>query len=186
MGRGTVTKINRTGGFVGIGENSKEVAKALHKVMKRIEDPKFQRKVHANTARTVRDVMRGNIKDADETFRIRRSGKRPMSPKSKRGPRMDIPPGTLKRSVWAWRIPKTNDYWAGPRVSWMLGKTLPVDRDGWFANIVEGDDQMFGPGTPNAGVFERSARQAAPMATRFMLDEYSKRIDQAAKETRRT
>ena len=46
------------------------------------------------------------------------------------------------------------------------------------------DDYLAG--TPNAGVFERSARQAAPTATRFMLDEYSKRIDQAAKEPRRT
>ena len=184
MGKGTVTMYGRTGGFFGIGDNSKQLERTFRKLAKQLNDPKTQRKIHAEVGRHVRDVMRNEIKDANEMIRVRRSGKKPMSPKSKKGPPIDIPIGTLKRSVWTWRIPKTNDYWAGPRVTWMQKKRLPVDRDGWFANIVEGDDQMFGNGTQNAGVFERSARIAAPGGERLMLKRYTEAIDKVARQER--
>ena len=175
--------IDTTRGFVGIGTNASSVLKQMRKMVKELEDPKQLRKIHRGAGNIVRQTMRTNIKDADETIRIRRSGKRPMSKSSKRGPSIDIPVGTLTRSIHVWRIPRTNDFWVGPRAGFMQGKVIPVHKDGWFANIVEGDDQMFGDGTPNAYVFERSARLAAPVAERYLIENWKKMIDAAARKT---
>jgi hypothetical protein len=68
----------------------------------------------------------------------------------------------------------------------MQGKAIAVNKDGWFANIVEGDDQMFGSGTPNAGVFERSERLSQPAAERYLIEGWSGLIDKAAKKARNT
>lgn len=184
--RGTLRMIGDTRGFVGIGTNVQSVMKSMRKMVQELEDAKAIQKVHRGAGNIVRKEMRKNIKDADQVIKIRRSGLRPMSKNSKRGPAIDIPPGTLKRSVHVWRIPRTNDFWVGPRAGFMQGKAIAVNKDGWFANIVEGDDQMFGSGTPNANVFERSERLSQPAAERYLLEGWSKLIDDAAKKARRS
>ena len=175
--------IDDTRGFVGIGTNVQSVMKSMRKFVLGLEDDKAVQKIHRGAGNIVRKEMRNNIKDADQVIKVRRSGKRPMTRNSKTGPPIDIPPGTLKRSVHVWRIPRTNDFWVGPRAGFMQGKVIPVHKDGWFANIVEGDDQMFGDGTPNAYVFERSARLAAPVAERYLNENWKKMIDAAARKT---
>jgi hypothetical protein len=178
--------IDDTRGFVGIGTNVQSVMKSMRKFVLELEDDKAVQKIHRGAGNIVRKEMRNNIKDADQVIKIRRSGKRPMTRNSKTGPPIDIPPGTLKRSVHVWRIPRTNDFWVGPRAGFMQGKAIAVNKDGWFANIVEGDDQMFGSGTPNAGVFERSERLSQPAAERYLIEGWSELIDKAAKKARNT
>jgi hypothetical protein len=179
--------VGDTRGFVGIGTNVQSVMKSMRKMIQELDDAKAIQKIHRGAGNIVRKEMRSNIKDADQVIKVRRSGKRPMSKKSKRGPSIDIPIGTLKRSVHVWRIPRTNDFWVGPRAGFMQGKAIAVNKDGWFANIVEGDDQMFRlNGTPNAGVFERSERLSQPAAERYLIEGWSELIDKAAKKARNT
>jgi hypothetical protein len=57
---------------------------------------------------------------------------------------------------------------------------MPLDSDGWFANIVEGGDGKFGEGR-NKGVFERSIRNKRSEAFTMMRTKYQKAINKAAK-----
>jgi hypothetical protein len=45
---------------------------------------------------------------------------------------------------------------------------------------------MFGSGTPNAHVFERSERLSQPAAERYLIEGWSELIDKAAKKARNT
>ena len=111
--------------------------------------------------------MQKNIEDAREVIRIRRGKQTPL----------DIPIGTLNRSVRVWLIDKqANTYWVGPRV----GRRMPLDSDGWFANIVEGGDQKFGGGR-NKGVFERSIAAQRSAAFTLIKKRYERAIKKAAK-----
>ena len=167
MARGSLEMKGAGTGFEGIGVDVKPLMKQLEHMRKQIADKNVQRRIHRAVGKVYKDEMQNNIKDAREVIRIRRGKQKPL----------DIPIGTLNRSVRVWLIDKqANTYWVGPRV----GRRMPLDSDGWFANIVEGGDGKFGEGR-NKGVFERSIRNKRTEALNLMRKRYKKAIDKAAK-----
>jgi len=167
MARGSLEMKGAGTGFEGIGVDIKPLMKQLEHMRKQIADKNVQRRIHRAVGKVYKDEMQNNIKDAREVIRIRRGKQKPL----------DIPIGTLNRSVRVWLIDKqANTYWVGPRV----GRRMPLDSDGWFANIVEGGDGKFGEGR-NKGVFERSIRNKRTEALNLMRKRYKKAIDKAAK-----
>ena len=167
MARGSLEMKGAGTGFEGIGVDIKPLMKQLEHMRKQIADKNVQRRIHRAVGKVYKDEMQTNIKDAREVIRIRRGKQKPL----------DIPIGTLNRSVRVWLIDKqANTYWVGPRV----GRRMPLDEDGWFANIVEGGDGKFGEGR-NKGVFERSIRNKRTEALNLMRKRYKKAIDKAAK-----
>jgi hypothetical protein len=167
MARGTLQTKGGDTGFEGIGVDIKPLMQQLEEMRRQINDKNVQRRIHRAVGKIYKDEMLTNIVDARETIRIRR-GKQSA---------LDIPVGTLRRSVRVWLIDKqANTYWVGPRV----GRRMPVDRDGWFANIVEGGDGKFGEGR-NKGVFERSIKNKQAAANEEMRTKYMKAIQKAAK-----
>jgi len=142
--------------------------KQFAELRKQVSDPKKQKSIHRSAGNVIKKEMTSRIQDAREVVRIRRG---PDSDP------LDIPIGTLRRSIRVWLIDKQQtSYWVGPRV----GRRMPVDRDGWFANIVEGGDQKFGQGR-NKGVFYDSITTAAPRAYELMKRKYQNQINKAAK-----
>lgn len=167
MAKGSLEMKGGGTGFEGIGVDVKPLMKQLEHMRKQIADKNVQRRIHRAVGKVYKDEMQTNIKDAREVIRIRRGKQKPL----------DIPIGTLNRSVRVWLIDKqANTYWVGPRV----GRRMPLDSDGWFANIVEGGDGKFGEGR-NKGVFERSIRNKRTEALNLMRKRYKKAIDKAAK-----
>lgn len=167
MAKGSLEMKGAGTGFEGIGVDIKPLMKQLEHMRKQIADKNVQRRIHREVGRVYQKEMKNNIKDAREVIRIRRGKQKPL----------DIPIGTLNRSVRVWLIDKKqNTYWVGPRV----GRRMPLDSDGWFANIVEGGDGKFGEGR-NKGVFELSIRNKRTEALNLMAKRYKKAIDRAAK-----
>ena len=167
MAKGSLEMKGAGTGFEGIGVDTKPLMKQLEEMRKQIADKNVQRRIHRQVGKLYKDEMKNNIKDAREVIRVRRGKQKPL----------DIPIGTLNRSVRVWLIDKqANTYWVGPRV----GRRMALDSDGWFANIVEGGDQKFGPGR-NKSVFERSIRAKRGEAFKMMQTKYKKAIDKAAK-----
>jgi hypothetical protein len=167
MARGSLEQKGGGTGFEGIGVDIKPLMKQLEHMRKQIADKNVQRRIHREVGRLYKKEMQRNIKDAREVIRIRRGKQKGL----------DIPIGTLNRSVRVWLIDKqANTYWVGPRV----GRRMPLDSDGWFANIVEGGDAKFGQGR-NKGVFELSIRNKRTEALNLMSKRYKKAIDRAAK-----
>ena len=167
MAKGSLEMKGAGTGFEGIGVDIKPLMKQLEHLRKQINDDKVQRRIHREVGKLYKDEMKNNIKDAREVIRIRRGKQKPL----------DIPIGTLNRSVRVWLIDKqANTYWVGPRV----GRRMPLNSDGWFANIVEGGDGKFGEGR-NKGVFERSIRNKRNAAFTMMQTKYKKAIAKAAK-----
>lgn len=167
MGRGTLQTKGGETSFEGIGVDIKPLMQQLEEMRKQINDNNVQRRIHRAVGKLYKDEMHNNIQDAKQVIRIRR-GKQAA---------LDIPIGTLRRSIRVWLIDKkANTYWVGPRV----GRRMPIDSDGWFANIVEGGDQKFGQGR-NKGVFERSIQNQYSAANEMMRVKYQKAIDKARK-----
>ena len=167
MAKGSLEMKGAGTGFEGIGVDIKPLMKQLQHMRKQIADKNVQRRIHRQVGKLYKDEMKNNIKDAREVIRIRRGKQKGL----------DIPIGTLNRSVRVWLVDKqANTYWVGPRV----GRRMPLDSDGWFANIVEGGDGKFGEGR-NKGVFERSIRNKRNAAFTMMQTKYQKAINKAAK-----
>ncbi len=159
-------------GFEGIGADIKPLLQQFEAMRKEINQKNVQRRIHRAAGKLFKDEMVRNIQDADEVVRIRRGKAKPL----------DIPIGTLNRSVRVWLIDKQqNGYWVGPRV----GKKMPLRSDGWFANIVEGGDQSFGVGR-NKGVFARSIKNKRNAAEQLMIKKYKNAIDKAVKAKAKT
>ena len=59
-----------------------------------------------------------------------------------------------------------------------------MNRDGWFANIVEGDDQFIKGSNRNKDVFFKSITAAAPKAFDKMREQYRKEIAKTVNATR--
>ena len=168
MGQGSLEGKGGGVGFEGIGADIKPLLKQFESMRKELNQKNVQRRIHRATAKLFKDEMQRNIQDADDVVRIRRG---------KKSANLDIPIGTLNRSVRVWLIDKQqNAYWVGPRV----GKRVPTRSDGWFANIVEGGDQKFGAGR-NKGVFARSIKNKRSAAESMMITKYKKAIDKAVK-----
>lgn len=143
--------------------------KQFAQLRKEVRDPKIQKRIHRAAGKVIQDEMLSNIQDAREVVRIRRN---------KGKYKLDIPVGTMRRSIRVWLIDKQNtSYWVGPRV----GRRMPVESDAWFANIVEGGDQKFGQGR-NKGVFRESITSAAPRAFELMRKKYEFQIRKVARQ----
>lgn len=154
--------------MIHIHAHTTPLEKQFEELRKQVKNTKVQRRIHRSAGNVIKKEMYGNISDAKEVVRIRRG--EDSDP-------LDIPIGTLRRSIRVWLIDKQKtSYWVGPRV----GRRMPVDRDGWFANIVEGGDQKFGQGR-NKGVFRKSIMNAAPKAYDKMRKGYERAIRKAAK-----
>ena len=154
--------------MIHIHAHTTPLEKQLAELRKQVKNPKVQRRIHRGAGNVIKKEMLGNISDAREVVRVRRG---PNSDP------LDIPIGTMRRSIRVWLIDKQQtSYWVGPRV----GRRMPVDRDGWFANIVEGGDQKFGQGR-NKGVFRKSIINATPKAYKKVVDGYNRAIRKAAK-----
>lgn len=167
MAKGSLEMKGAGTGFEGIGVDIKPLMKQLEHMRKQIADKNVQRRIHRQVGKLYKDEMRNNIKNAREVIRIRRGKQKPL----------DIEIGTLRRSVRVWLIDKqANTYWVGPRV----GRRMPPDSDGWFANIVEGGDGKFGEGR-NKGVFEQSIANKRTAALNLMRERYKRAIRKAAK-----
>lgn len=157
--------------------DTKEVEKKFAALLKAVKNEQQQLKVHRKVARVAKRVIRNEITDYHRTAYVRRNGRFG----GKTGPDIDIPKGTLKRSVKSWRIKgykadggKETSYWVGPKAG---GR---VNQDGWYAGIVESGLQWLGPG-PNKGVFKRSKAKVHQKAVRMLENEYKRVIKKAAR-----
>jgi hypothetical protein len=168
MAQGSLEQKGGKVGFEGIGADIKPLMKQFEQLRKQVSDPKIQKQIHRSIGKIYKDEMINNIVDARETVRIRRGGKGGF----------DIEPGTLRRSIKVWLINKQKStYWVGPRA----GKRAPKNGDGWFANIVEGDDQYVKGNNRNKGVFARSIANKRGEALTKMRKKYEFQIRKAAK-----
>lgn len=157
--------------------NTKAIEKKFAKLLKAVGSEEKQLKIHRKVARVAKKALRGEITDYHRTAYVRRTGR----DGGKKGPPIDIPKGTLKRSVKSWRIKgykadgnKETSYWVGPKAG---GR---VNQDGWFAGIVESGLQYFGEG-PNKGAFKRGKAKANSKAVRLLENEYIAVIKKAAR-----
>lgn len=176
MARGSIVTKGGEGTFEGIGVDTRALQSQLKELMKQVSDLKTQKTIHRKVGNEYKKVMKKNIKDAKEVFRIRR-GARKGKPYA-----MDIPIGTLRRSVKVWLINNQNStFWVGPKV----GRRQAVESDGWFANIVEGDDQFVKGNNRNKGVFEESIKKATPAAFKKMQELYKAEIERTVKATKK-
>lgn len=112
--------------------------------------------VHKKVAESGARAMRKVITDYPRTIKVRRSGRFGGKP----GADIDVAPGTLKRSIAAIDPGNGTNYWMGPRSSAVSGVTPLSKSDGWFAHIVDGGDQFFGPGK-NKNFFSRGLARGA-------------------------
>ena len=168
MAQGSLEQKGGKVGFEGIGADIKPLLKQFEQLRKQVSDPDVQKRIHRAVGKIYKDEMLNNIVDARETIRIRRGGKGGF----------DIKPGTLYRSVKVWQIDKQHStFWVGPRV----GRRAPKDADGWFANIVEGDDQYIKGNNRNKGVFGRSIANKRGEAFEQMRKKYKFQIDKVAR-----
>ena len=168
MAQGSLEQKGGKLGFEGIGADIKPLMKQFEQLRKQVSDQNVQKRIHRAVGKIYKDEMLNNIVDARETIRIRRGGKGGF----------DIKPGTLRRSIKVWLIDKQKStYWVGPRA----GKRAPKDGDGWFANIVEGDDQFIKGNNRNKGVFARSIANKRGEALTKMRKKYEFQISKAAK-----
>ena len=168
MAQGSLEQKGGKVGFEGIGADIKPLLKQFEQMRKQVTNPKIQKQIHRAVGKIYKDEMLNNIVDARETIRIRRGGKGGF----------DIKPGTLRRSIKVWLIDKQKStYWVGPRA----GKRAPKDGDGWFANIVEGDDQYVKGNNRNKGVFARSIANKRTEAFEKMRKKYKFQIDKVAR-----
>lgn len=144
--------------------------------------------LHKEVARMFVRHIRSQIKPSPVVARVRR--------KKAGGPGYDIEPGTMRRSVWMFKMDdRYNTWFAGPRV----GRKVPWRKDGWFANIVEGGDMMFnqqakGPsanpknkrpsrpkmGMRNKGAIAKGIEAGTPAANTRLLAGYRLIIDKYA------
>lgn len=157
--------------------NTKAIEKKFAKLLKAVGSEEKQLKIHRKVARVAKKALRGEIESYHRTAYVRRTGR----DGGKTGPPIDIPKGTLKRSVKSWRIKgykadggKETSYWVGPKAG---GR---VNQDGWFAGIVESGLQYFGPG-PNKDAFKRGKVKANSKAVRLLENEYKAVIKKAAR-----
>lgn len=160
------------GGFVNIGADTKAIERKFAELMKAVKDEKEQLKIHRKVAKIVRKSMRNEVIDADGVVKVRRSGRDGGKP----GPNYDIEPGTLKRSIIAWKIPRETGVWVGPRATGKLDR-----KDGWFAGMVESGLQNYGPGK-NKGAMKRAKKIAQAPALQMLEKEYKKVIMKGAKK----
>lgn len=171
MARGSLEQKGGGVGFEGIGVDVGPLMKQFEELRKQVKDKDVQKRIHRSVGNIYKKEMVANIKDAREVIRIRRGQKEIKE-------RDNIPIGTLRRSIRVWLIDKQEStYWVGPKV----GRKMPYQNDGWFANIVEGGDQKFGSGR-NEGVFERSIRNKRQMALTTMRKKYEFQIRKAARK----
>jgi hypothetical protein len=171
MARGSLQEKGGGVGFEGIGVDIGPLMKQFEELRKQVSDPKIQTRIHRSVGNIYKKEMLANIKDAREVIRIRRGQKEIKDTDN-------IQIGTLRRSIRVWKIDKRySTFWVGPRV----GKRMPHENDGWFANIVEGGDQKFGGGR-NEGVFERSIRNKRQYALDTMRKKYEFQIRKAARK----
>ena len=168
MAQGSLEQKGGKLGFEGNGADIKPLMKQFEQLRKQVTDQNVQKRIHRAVGKIYKDEMLNNIVDARETIRIRRGGKGGF----------DIKPGTLRRSIKVWLIDKQKStYWVGPRA----GKRAPKDGDGWFANIVEGDDQYVKGNNRNKGVFARSIANKRSEAFEKMRKKYKFQIDKVAR-----
>lgn len=161
------------GGFAEIGADTRGIERKFAALLKAVGDEKQQLKIHRKAAKIARKTMRDQVQDSPVTIRLR-SGHTKRSKLKKR--RDDIYPGTLKRSIVAWKIRQETAMWVGPRKNGRGDK-----KDGWFAGIVESGLQNFGPGR-NKGAMQRGKMKAQGPALQMLESEYKKVIAKAAKK----
>lgn len=171
MARGTLQQKGAQTAFEGIGADIGPLLKQFEELRKQVSDPKVQARIHRAVGNIYKKEMLNNIVDAKKTVRIRRGGKPSGS--------LDIKPGTMRRSIKVWQINKrASTFWVGPRAGRKAGK----DSDGWFSNIVEGDDQFIKGNNRNAGVFEKSITSKREEAFTAMRKKYDYQIRKAARK----
>lgn len=106
-------------------------------------------------------ALKSLIRDYDREIVVKRKGSRIV-----------IPPGTLRRSLGTWSPRDSRArIAAGPRAGQF--RKLPQNRDGWFAHFVEYGNfaEAFGGKqvTPNTGVFEKAMLQTSGKMRREMI-----------------
>lgn len=156
--------------FVGIGAGDMDRITAQLVALAKQLGPKNEAILQANAvaARYFARGMRRAVKDSHPKYvRVRSANRKPLNVKR----------GTLRRSVMAWRVDERyNTFWAGPRV----GRKVPPTRDGWFANIVEGDDQFIEGTNRNKDVFTDTIRQLQPTTQRWLVKKYQREVERVA------
>jgi hypothetical protein len=158
------------GGFAEIGADTKGIERKFAALLKAVDDEQKQLKIHRKVAKIARKSMRDEVKDSPVTIRVRRKKSGDEQPAN-----YDIEPGTLKRSIVAWKIRQETAMWVGPRATGRADR-----KDGWFAGIVESGLQNFGPGR-NKGAMQRGKMKAQGPALQMLESEYKKVIAKAAK-----
>ena len=172
MARGSLEMKGAGTGFEGIGVDIQPLLKQFEELRKQVNDPDIQTRIHRSVGNIYKKEMLNNIKDAKQTIRIRRG-------QDEIKDRDNIQPGTLRRSIRVWQIDKRfSTFWVGPKV----GARQHHTRDGWFANIVEGDDQYIRGNNRNKGVFEQSIRNKRQEAFTKMRKKYEFQIRKAARK----
>ena len=160
------------GGFVNIGVDMREIERKFEHLRKAIQDEEEQIKIHRKVAKVAKKFMQDEVEDSPVVARVRRSGR----DGGKRGPSLNIQPGTLKRSIVAWKIRHETGMWVGPRATGRNDR-----KDGWFAGIVESGLQYFGEG-PNKGAMKKGKKKSQGPALYKLEQEYKKAIAKAAKK----
>lgn len=118
------------------------------------KDRSALRKINRETGKVYVSALRSNIKNHKRTILVRRQS----------GTKIDITPGTLRRSIgsWAPKGTKTGLILTGPRTNHKpFAKKTQDNADGWFAHFVEAGtfpDEFGGKQSDhrNYRVFERT------------------------------
>ena len=127
--------------------------------------------VHKKVAESGARAMRKTVTDYPRTIKVRRSGRFGGKP----GEDIDVSPGTLRRSIAAIDPGNGTNYWMGPRSSAVSGVTPLSKTDGWFAHIVDGGDQFFGPGR-NKNFFARGLARGSKNMERALYRNHTKEL----------
>jgi hypothetical protein len=144
----------------------KDVEKRLNRAANWSKDDKKNlRRINREVAKLYVKTAKSNIKSFPRDIIVQR-----------RGSRLVVQKGQMKRSVGTW-MPSRGGTWVvgGPRTNALGKRNTRENADGWFAHIVEGGDS-FGrkKTTVNTGVFARSMR-AVESGMRSMYDQKMKK-----------
>ena len=158
--------------MVNINFNDKELQKFLKRVAYCAEfGRKNQRemvKINRRVSKTYWMTARRSIRDAREVFKVWKNG----------NIYREVTPGTLRRSMGAWRSGRRNNIiLAGP----LFGRNAKGENsDGWFGAIVEGGHvgTSASKNTRNKGVFQKTLKQTTETMRVQQINEYRKEFKQ--------
>lgn len=138
----------------GLGDFPKDKAKELRAANKEI-------------GRSAAKKIKPQVPKSRKVFKVRRSGKRG----GKRGPNLDILPGTLRRSIGVRNSRGSRiNVFVGPRSGGVAQKN-----DGWFAGIVESGHvtgRNKSVGSPAYAKIGPALERLRPMMERLMVIKY--------------